>query len=266
MKRYSKKARKHSRKTKIMKGGAGANFRNSRSYANVVKGVNTPYNDETQYYSESDFNNQNQTPFDYMKNNYYLCTTSRYNKPITDFLRPFGNLDELESIISNLIKTHELLEYHAYSFLDHIKSIKTESDKIADVKIVGTSQFGLYFRFVKKSVINTKKFYKSNSNQFKQTRTFVFDIEKLLNYVKKYAEYNHLPQLYKLPLCWFANSNAYGYQQYSNATFMYDIDSFLTNVKHRMTTITHEFVCRIPIPLNEEAGFLGKVYTSTISL
>lgn len=229
MRRYSKKARKHSRKTKIMKGGAGSNFR-----------INNRLNE--------------------IKNNYYLCTTSRYKNPIHDFLRPFGNLDELISINEQL-KTPE-----SEFFLNHITSIKKESDKIQDAHIIGSSQFGLYFRFVKKSVINTEKFYERNSVEFQQNRTFVFDIEKLLNYIKQYGKINKLSN--NLPLCWFANRNVYGYQRYADCLFDGDItiNYFLELVKKKMNTIIHEFVCRIPIPLNETAGFLGKVHTSTIYL
>lgn len=64
---------------------------------------------------------------------FYLCTQSRHNKPITDFLRPFGSFDELDELYPE--------DSH------HIKKLE---EKKSNPIIVGSSQYGLFFRLVKK--------------------------------------------------------------------------------------------------------------------
>lgn len=187
-----------------------------------------------------------------IKNNYYLCTRSRYDKAIVDMLRPFGSLDEVSEIYSD--KKEEL---------EKIKAYKIESDKISDLKVdEKTSQFGLYFRFVEKKLIDEiYTNYQQNSDEFKKIRSFVFDIDKLLQYIN--IEQN------TIPLCWFSVFNAFGYQN-SRYTVLFnkDIDLFLNGVGNLLLENeyidTHEFVCRIPIPLTEDSGFKGKINSNIL--
>jgi hypothetical protein len=185
--------------------------------------------------------------------NYYLCTQSRYDKPIDDMLRPFGSLEEVSEI------------YKFYKDeLSKIEEFKKESDKISDVKIVGTSQFGLYFRFVEKKLLDTYTMHDTNSIDFSETRSFIFDIDKLLEYINK-DQVNGL-----IPLCWFAGFNAYGYQRYWNTVLFNhkNMILFLNGVgKLLLKNINdHEFVCRIPIPLKKEAGFIGKINSTILNI
>lgn len=184
-------------------------------------------------------------------NNYYLCTQSRYDKPIDDMLRPFGSLDEVKEIYSD--KTEDLKK---------IIKFKEESDKISDVKIVGDSQFGLYFRFVEKKLIDGKyTMNEKNSVDFSDTRSFIFNIDELLQYINNKQNY--------IPLCWFAKSNAYGYEKYSDVLFNHRNQRLFLNRVGRFLLKNiddHEFVCRIPIPLSKESGFRGKINSGILNI
>lgn len=67
-----------------------------------------------------------------------------------------------------------------------------------------------------------------------------------------------------IPLFWYANFNAYGYTQYGSIQLekSITIDRFLDDIGNDLEEklYEHEFVCRIPIPINNnDAGFLGKI-------
>jgi hypothetical protein len=164
---------------------------------------------------------------------------------------PFGSLDEV-------IKLYRSKEYE--NSLQEIKDFKADSDKIKDAKIVGTSQFGVYFRFVEKTQIdNSYPIHARNNVEFNDKRSFIFDIEKLLNYISSKQT--------NIPLCWFADFNAYGYQSYG-PVFEKNIIVFL-NLTGRLLQgklHDHEFVCRIPIPLIPESGFIGKINYDTLDI
>ena len=181
--------------------------------------------------------------------NYYLCTQSRYDKPIIDQLLPFGSFKELDS------------EYGKKSDIEFIKNL---SVNIPNKKVVGSSQYGIYFRLVKKEFINSSLINSSNNINFKKNRSFIFDINRFLEYVYSYTR--------SIPLLWYANGNAYGYRKGSIKTIsLYrhkTIKDFLSNVGNDIekNLYDHEFVCRIPIPLNEDSGFMGKINKDILSI
>ena len=125
--------------------------------------------------------------------NYYLCTASRYDKPIIDHLLPMGSFTELEKLYRNN---------------KDLNNIKNKQIKINNAKIVGSSQYGLYFRLVKKEDIEKYEILNSNEINFKSRRSFIFDFNKFLDYVSLYTE--------SIPLFFFTNSNGYGYEYVSS--------------------------------------------------
>lgn len=179
--------------------------------------------------------------------NYYLCTQSRYDKPIIDELLPMGSFSEVEQ---NYGSNHE-----------NLKKIKNVKREIKNAKIVGSSQYGLYFRLVKKNIIDNHTFFQKNSNTFNQTRTFVFNFDTFLDYV--------LDKTNDIPLFWYANFNAYGYTKYGAVMLDDDKESFLEEIGEDLEDklYEHELVCRIPIPINNfSAGFLGKINFGILGL
>ena len=76
---------------------------------------------------------------DYIFCSYYLVTHRRYTKPIEDAVHPMGSIEEL---------------YNKYGS-DHedLKRVKEKEKKMEDALIVGSSQYGVYFRLVKKSIV-----------------------------------------------------------------------------------------------------------------
>jgi hypothetical protein len=188
-------------------------------------------------------------------NNFYLCTQTRHDKPI-EILRPFGKLDEVLKIYGKDKSGNPIADQENYSdALKEIVKYKEESDKITDVKILGTSQFGLYFRFVEKRLIDN--FGESdNTNSIQDVkhpiRSFVFDIQKLLTYITQFQT--------SIPLCWYSPSNRYGYQTYG-PVFKKNIENFIGFFGKflRQNLNNHEFVCRMPIPLKKESGFIKKI-------
>lgn len=185
--------------------------------------------------------------------NFYLCSQVRHDKPIIDNLVPFGSFAELDNKYKN--ETNAL------------KYIKNKKINIKNAKIVGQSMYGVYFRFVRKRHLGIKNnFYSNNvkylSNKKYINRSFIFDIMKLLTYIKKFQT--------TIPLCWFAGYDAYGYESGPD-TFLFnnDIDHFLSNVGSILEEklYNHEFVCRIPIPLIDDSyGFLGVSPISILGL
>ena len=145
--------------------------------------------------------------------------------------------------------------------MNELKKFKKKSDQISNVKIVGTSQFGLYFRFVKKTDLPKDiEFYHSNDTKFEINRSFVFDIKSFLNYIQT--------QQKNIPLCFYSPGNYYGREYYDSILFKNDIEFFLNSVyvDLQKNLYIHEFVCRIPIPLVQLAGFIGKINFITLSL
>ena len=194
--------------------------------------------------------------------NYYLCTYVRHHTPIESLI-PFGEINELSK------------DYNLNSFsenLNKFKKLKENSNKI----FIPSSphQFGTYFRFVKKENIDNKKTYKENSNNFSVKRSFVFNVNKLLNYIYTHSENS------KIPLCWFTPLNGYGIWWDRSTVFfnkysMQSLKSYEIWVNHWLKDVgvtlldsinNHEFVCRIPLPLNEETGFLGKIHADILTI
>jgi hypothetical protein len=179
--------------------------------------------------------------------NYYLCTQIRYDKPIVDELLPMGSFDELEKKYGS---NHE-----------DLKEIKKVKKEIKNAIIVGSSQYGLYFRLVKKNIIDNHTFFQKNSNNFNQTRTFVFNFDTFLDYV--------LNKTNDIPLFWYSNFNAYGYTKYGAVMLGNDKKGFLEEIGKDLEDklYDHELVCRIPIPINNSsAGFLGKINFGILGL
>ena len=174
--------------------------------------------------------------------NYYLATQSRYKAPI-EILRPFGSFKELEELYST-----------KFWEIERIKSMYVD---VKDKQIVGTSQYGIYFRLVKKSDIDKHTIFKSDSETFSSLRSFIFDFRIFLNYISN--EYNGIP------LFWYSNYNAYGYTKYKaeemNTILMKDDpEMFVSEINDLEKKLRiHELVCRIPIPLTPETGFIGKI-------
>ena len=146
---------------------------------------------------------------------------------------------------------------------DHkdLKRIKEKEKKIKDAIIVGSSQYGVYFRLVKKSIVEKRQLLKNDSDQFTQLRTFVFDFEKFIHYVFKETN--------EIPLFWYSRFNAYGYTKYGSVMLDWTVGSFLAGVADELhdKLYEHEFVCRISIPINDSsAGFLGKINFGILGL
>ena len=177
--------------------------------------------------------------------NFYLCTESRHKEPITDFLRPFGSFDELDKL-----------------YPDNSTLIKGLKEEISDVIIVGNSQYGLYFRLVKKKLVDDFTIKNSDNVEFKRNRSFIFKIPDFLNYIQN----QNIPNV---PLFYYSDSNTYGYESYSDALFSYksDIPSFLQNIGNTLSSslYKHELVSRLPIPLNHESGFIGVINDGILS-
>ena len=146
---------------------------------------------------------------------------------------------------------------------EDLKKIKNLKREIKNAKIVGTSQYGLYFRLVKKNIIDNHTFLEKNSNNFNKTRTFVFNFDTFLDYVLKSNKKS------KIPLFWYANFNAYGYTKYGAVMLNNSKQIFLDKIGEDLEDklYEHELVCRIPIPINNSsAGFLGKINFEILGL
>lgn len=144
---------------------------------------------------------------------------------------------------------------------EDLKEIKKVKKEIKNSKIVGSSQYGLYFRLVKKNIIDNRTFFQKNSNNFSEKRTFVFNFDTFLDYV--------LDKTNEIPLFWYANFNAYGYTKYGAVMLDNDKKSFLEKIGEDLKDklYEHELVCRIPIPINNlSAGFLGKINFGILGL
>jgi hypothetical protein len=210
----------------------------SLNYDNVKKILEGP----TEEYEEKEIEEDEEEKIKRIFENYYLATQSRYKAPI-DILRPFGSFEELEELYST-----------QWSEIERIKSMYVD---VKDKQIVGTSQYGIYFRLVKKSDIDKHTIYKSDSDNFRQLRSFIFDFRTFLHYISN--EYKGIP------LFWYSNFNAYGRTKYKaeemNTILMTDNpEMFVSEINDLEKKLRiHELVCRIPIPLTPETGFIGKI-------
>ena len=181
--------------------------------------------------------------------NFYLCTQSRHKTPITDFLRPFGSFEELDE----RYKLHPAL----------VKSIKDRQMKISNA-IAGSSssQYGVYFRLVKKKLVNDFEIKKSDDVEFTIGRSFIFNIRGFLDYIQK-------QKIPNVPLFYYSSRNSYGYEIYSDAflTNQSDINSFLQNIGNTLSSslYQHELVSRLPIPLSKDSGFIGVINHGILS-
>ena len=170
---------------------------------------------------------------------YYLCTASRYDKPF-DTLIPFGNLTNLYLLYGN------------NKDLDNIESMAID---IPDKKILGFSMYGIYFRLIEKEKINEYNKYKTDDEEFTQTRSFIFDFGKFLEYVV--SKTNVIP-------LFFYNKNNYSGIEYDDNdrtnVLRKDIIGFLNDIENKIQdNYLHELVCRIPIKLDKKTGFIGKI-------
>ena len=176
-------------------------------------------------------------------NDYYLATQSRYKSPL-QILRPFGKFEELDSL------------YPKYpGGVAHIKSMYVD---IPDKQIVGnSSQYGIYFRLVKKSIIDKHEKYTLDEENFKVSRSFLFDFYIFLKYIEK--------QDFVIPLFWYSNYNAYGRttmkcKEAKTILMTNTPENFVLEINDLEKKLNeHEFVCRIPIPLTSDTGFIGKI-------
>ena len=177
---------------------------------------------------------------------YYLATESRYRNPI-NILRPFGSFDEMDKLYN-------------ISNPDEVRRIKSMFVNISDVKRIGFSQYGLYFRLIKKDLVNKYLKYSNDSDEFYIGRSFLFDFKQFINYIQS--------QYHGVPLFWYSNFNAYGYTKYSGTTlFTNDIFNFINGLEDLEEKLyDHEFVCRIPIPLTSDTGFIGKINFGILGL
>lgn len=227
---YFYKEYKNGKKVRISKKSA---FKN-------MKGGYTPFtNAPKEFYSP--YNNYS-TKNDEIFAKYYLATQIRYDKPILDYLRPFGKFDELNDI---------------YSYLPlQIKNIKNKYKNIPNKKVVGSSQYGIYFRLVKKELIDDYyDIYKSDDIDFMKSRSFLFDFDTFINYI--------LEETKGIPLLWYTDFNAYGSERYGTVIQLRKKNKnvFLSRIADDIAKkmYEHEIVCRIPIPLNTTSGYIGKI-------
>jgi len=160
-------------------------------------------------------------------------------------LRPFGHFDDLDKL------------YRSDPYTDWIKS---QYVKVDDTHIVGDSQYGLYFRLVEKTNFDGLTIYKTDNEQFEDTRSFIFDFGKFLEYVDSYTK--------SVPLFFYNSGNEYGRESLSKSTLHHNgIQSFLDDINNSVQgDFLHELICRIPIPLNQETGFVGKINRSTLKM
>ena len=180
---------------------------------------------------------------------YYLVSYTRYYKPL-DKLIPFGSFVDLERECNTEIKINDL---------DRIKAMKLEN--ITDNFLDGTSQYGIYFKLIPKIYLNNCNIYNRDDYKFIRIRTFIFDLRQFLNYIELKTTI--------IPLFWYADGNNYGYKNI-NSTIFTNISTFENNIRQifsrKEKLQDHECLCIIPIPLNEETGFIGKInntYRST---
>ena len=204
------------------------------------------------------YNNSIQDFFD----NYYLCHETRHRTSL-NIIRPFGSLNEVKQLYTKR-KNNNIIK---------LNKIRNNSYKQKNVRIVGPSQFGLYFRFVNKKDIDTQKLYKNNKTNIVPFRSYVFDIKKLLMYImNEYKNYSYFEPI--IPLAWYTPGNFYGYEQKSlsllkpHLTNKKAIEQFIRDIKLNIheNIYDHEFVTRIPIPLTNEAGIIGRINFGILSL
>ena len=191
---------------------------------------------------------------------YYLATSCRHPSPITE-LRPFGSLNECERIYNEKYSEE----------VNILKMQKQENDEaVQDVRIVGTSQYGLFFRLVKKDLLQKPSkmipsiVQESDEENFVSQRSFVFEIDKLLEYIQKKA--NEL-NIQNIPVFWYSRGNYYGYQYMTPRSVMCSkdtvLDNLCTNIMAKVQTnrclYEHECVSRLSIPLTPDAGYVGKI-------
>ena len=179
---------------------------------------------------------------------YYLCTQCRHESGI-DIILPFGSFIELDTI------------YREYNY--DLSNIKSQKIDISSARIVGTSQYGSYFRLIEKSQIDNIYIKHNDDNtNFETTRSFIFDFGIFLEYVFNLTN--------NIPLFFYSPGNNYGYQKYGSVLLSkkYDtIINFLNNIENLIqTNFEHELVCRIPIPLDSKTGFIGKINVGTLGM
>lgn len=189
---------------------------------------------------------------------YYLATSCRYGKSITTLL-PFGNLEDCQSIYGDQFNSE-------YNTLNQQKEANHKA--VTDVHNVGTSQYGVYFRLVKKNLFDNgciQIAHKSTDHdKFMEKRSFLFEVKPLLNYLQQKA--NEL-KIYNIPVFWYSDGNHYGDEYLTsdllkckkNTNIETLCEHMIENVQHDKHLYEHECVSRLQIPLSEEAGYVGKI-------
>ena len=169
-----------------------------------------------------------------LNNEYYLCHQTRskilFDENKNNILYPSGEIDQS---CENCGKYNK----------DYTNNTKFNT--------VGYSSYGIYFRFIKKEKINN--IYNSNSNSnINPSRTLIFDIEKLIKYIKNNNYNEEVLSVNK--------NDAYGQKTY-DTKLLTDIDFFIeiyNKLKEQDFLNKHEVIFREPINLyNEETPFIG---------
>lgn len=201
----------------------------------------------------SNMSNMSNNPEDY-----YLATSCRYSKPITTLL-PFGNLDDCQRIY----------DHQFNSECSILKQQQQKNDEeVKDVHIVGTSQYGIYFRLVKKDLFDNgciQIAHKSvDQNEFMKRRSFLFEVKPLLTYLQRKAQEL---KIHNIPIFWYSYGNHYGYEYLTDDWLKCRKNTNIENLcRHMIEDVQkdkhlyeHECCSRLQIPLSEDAGYVGKI-------
>jgi len=187
-----------------------------------------------------------------------LATSCRFGKSITTLL-PFGNLEDCQIIYGDQFNSE-------YDTLNQQKEANHEAG--TDVHIVGTSQYGVYFRLVKKNLFDNgfiQIAHKSvDQANFMKRRSFLFEVKPLLTYLQNKA---HELKIHNIPVFWYSYGNHYGYEYLTddrlkcrqNTNIETLCEDMVENVQQDKHLYEHECISRLQIPLSEKAGYVGKI-------
>ena len=189
---------------------------------------------------------------------YYLATACRYSKPITTLL-PFGNLEDCQRL-------YGVPFISEYNTLNQQKEANHEA--VTDVNIIGSSEYGVYFRLVKKELFDNGCIQIAHESvdkdEFMTKRSFLFEVEPLLTYLQNKAQEL---KIHNIPVFWYSYGNHYGYEYLTgdwlkcraNTNIETLCKHMIENVQQDKRLYEHECVSRLQIPLSKEAGYVGKI-------
>lgn len=132
--------------------------------------------------------------------------------------------------------------------------------------IVGTSQYGLYLRFVKKKLLDELEIStREDEDNFTTKRSYIFNIQQLLTYLQKHALSTY--DIRNIPIFWYSNGNHYGYEDLTADVNKVNASTNLSDFSNSVHAdleidehlYQHECVCRLSIPLTIDAGYIGRV-------